>query len=165
MTLGYAADDASGENKFQIGYVDVRKVMANAPQIEQIHQHLSERFRQQRQMIIKLRNEVAHLGAEYDKHVAGEVQNRSRGQVQLLQQLDDKQTQLDKLQKQVQKDYNLQRNQSLEKLQSLIVQMVAKVAKEEHLDMVLNDTVVIYVSSRIDITQKVMTYLSEQSLD
>lgn len=159
-----AAND--GQGAIKMGYVNIRKVMAQAPQIKQIQKKLSDAFEAERQAIFKLRNEIARLSNGYDKTAATNQTAENQDTLQALQEdIDEKQLQLAKLQQSLQNAYNLRRNESLAELQTLIVNTVAKVAKEKRLDIVLNNTGVIYVNSRIDISPDVLKYLAEQPLD
>lgn len=149
----------SQANDLKIGFVNIRQLIASAPQIEQIQEKLVAEFTEKRQAIIKLRNEIAQIETRYDKQT-------DKGQQLLLQKsLDSKQLELSKMQQFMQDEYNLRRNEVLGKVQSLIVEMVAKVSKEKQLDIVFNNTGVIYVNQRIDITPDVFKYLSEQRID
>lgn len=146
-------------NDLKIGFVNIRQLIASAPQIEQVQEKLVAEFAEKRQTIINLRNEIAQLETRYDK------QTEKSQQLLLQKNLDSKQLELSKLQQFMQDEYNLRRNEVLGKVQSLIVEMVAKVSKEKQLDIVFNNTGVIYVNQRIDITPDVFNYLAEQRID
>lgn len=161
-TTAALAQNASDANKVKIGFVNIRKIMAQAPQIQQIQQALSAEFETERQAIIALRNDIAALSNRYDETVDTLTEQE---QADLQKRIDDQQLSLTKGQQRMQDDYNLRRNEALAQLQTLIVNMVAKVSKEKQLDIVLNNTGVVYVNSRIDITPDVLRYLSEQSID
>lgn len=152
-----AQDNQTGGLK--VGFVNIRQLMANAPQIEQIQSKLAAEFEGKKQSIITLRNEVAQLNADYDR------QTNKEKQLALQKQIDDKQLALSKLQQFMQDEFNLRRNEALGKVQTLIVKMVAKVSEEKQLDIVLNNTGVVYINQRIDITPDVFNYLSEQKID
>ncbi len=146
----------------KIGFVNIRKIMAQAPQIQQIQQNLAKEFDGERQTIIALRNDIAELSNRYDESLNTLSE---QAQAELQKSIDEKQLELSKQQQRMQGAYNLRRNEALAKLQTLIVNMVAKVSEEKQLDIVLNNTGVIYVNSRIDITADVLNYLSEQTID
>ncbi len=147
------------DNNLKVGFVNIRKLMVQAPQLEQIQNKLEKEFEAKNQEIITLRHTIAKLSAKYDSI---EDQN---AMLDLQKQVGEKQRELAKQQQQLQDDFNVRRNQALGKLQTLIVSMVARVSKEKELDIVLNNTGVIYVSSRIDITPDVFKYLSEQTVE
>lgn len=147
------------DNNLKVGFVNIRKLMVQAPQLEQIQNKLAKEFESKNQEIITLRHTIAKLSTKYDS-----VTDQN-AMLDLQKQVGDKQRELAKKQQQLQDDFNVRRNQALGKLQTLIVSMVAKVSKEKELDIVLNNTGVIYVSSRIDITPDVFKYLSEQTVE
>ncbi|MBS9781538.1 MAG: OmpH family outer membrane protein [Gammaproteobacteria bacterium] len=147
------------DNNLKVGFVNIRKLMVQAPQLEQIQNKLAKEFESKNQEIITLRHTIAKLSAKYDS-----VTDQN-AMLDLQKQVGEKQRELAKKQQQLQDDFNVRRNQALGKLQTLIVSMVARVSKEKELDIVLNNTGVIYVSSRIDITPDVFKYLSEQTVE
>ncbi len=147
------------DNDLKVGFVNIRKLMVQAPQLKHIQNKLEKEFESQNQEIITLRHKIAQLSAKYDS-----VADKNT-MLDLQRQVGEKQRELAKKQQQLQDDFNVRRNQALGKLQTLIVSMVARVSKEKQMDIVLNNTGVIYVSSRIDITPDVFKYLSEQTID
>lgn len=160
--VGSDVPTQQSENKaenLKIGFVNIRKLMAQAPQLETIQKNLAEEFKKENQTIVVLRTEIAKLSAQYDNDAD------KQQQVSLQARIDNKQREIARLQKRLQDAYSLRRNEALGKLQTLIVNMVAKVSQERRLDIVLNNTGVIYVNSRIDITPTVFSYLAEQPLD
>ncbi len=160
-----AQDSGKVSNEVKIGYVNIRKIMAQAPQIAQIQEKLSKEFEAQRKAIIALRNEVASLSNAYDQALANKTDEEQPELQSLRKAIDDKQLALSKSQQRTQDAYNLRRNEALANLQRLVVNTVAEVSKEKHLDIVLNNTGVIYVNTRIDITPAVFQSLAEKSID
>lgn len=150
-------------NNLKIGYVNIRKILSQAPQLNQIQQNLSDEFEPNRKAIIALRNEITHLTNNYDRISNNATKDKTLATIQ--KQLNEKQQKLNQLQQQLHDDYSLRRNEALGKLQTLIVNTVARVSKEKQLDIVFNNTGVIYMNSRVDITPDVLKSLSEQPLD
>lgn len=141
----------------KVGFVNIRKLITQAPQVDAIRKTLAKEFEDKNQQIIALRQELAKLNLAYDNE-------RSEEDLSALQtHIGSKQLELSKLQQSLQDAYSLRRNEELGKLQTLIVQMVAEVSKEKALDIVLNNTGVIYINARVDITPAVFARLSEHS--
>ncbi|MGY0399003.1 MAG: OmpH family outer membrane protein [Ostreibacterium sp.] len=155
---GIFAQQATSEN-LKVGFVNIRQLIGQAPQLSQIQTSLAKEFESENQAIITLRREITQLSITYDK-TTGEADL-----AKIQKQITAKQRKMIKLQQVLKNELNLRRNDALGKLQTLIVRMVAKVSKEKKLDIVLNNTGVIYVSARIDITPIVFKYLSEQKFD
>lgn len=152
------SQEVSGDN-LKVGFVNVRQLMARAPQITQIQQRLTKEFENENQRIITLRNEIAQLTIRYNGNEG------DASQVELQKEIDSKQQEMLNLQQKLKDTYNLRRNEALGKLQTLIVRMIAKVSQEKQLDLVLNNTGVVYVSGRIDITPFVFKYLKEERVE
>ncbi len=147
------------DTALKVGFVNIRQLMVQAPQLSEIRSKLETEFEPQNQSIITLRKNISQLSAKYDK-----VAEKS-DLLALQQEIGEQQRKLAKQQQRLQDEYNVRRNEELGKLQTLIVKMVAKVSKEKQMDIVLNNTGVIYVSNRIDITPDVFKYLSEQTIE
>lgn len=146
-------------NDLKVGFVNIRKLMTQAPQLEQIQKQLADDFKEKNDKIIALRHKIAQLSAKYDENTDKTTL------IALQNQITEQQRELAKQQQIMQDEYNVRRNEALGKLQTLIVRMVAKVSREKQMDIVLNNTGVIYVSSRIDITPDVFAHLSEESIE
>ncbi len=159
---GQSACEAYEDTK--IGYVNYRQVRNRAPQIPLIKQKLAKEFSEQRKKIIASRNAIAELINSHSNGIARGDQSQEALD-KLQKTIDEKQIELNQLQQRTQNEYNLRRSEESKKLQTLIVDTVAKIAKEEKLVYVQNETAVVYVNSCIDISPKVLRYLSEQNID
>ncbi|MPV85216.1 OmpH family outer membrane protein [Ostreibacterium oceani] len=151
----------TANENLKIGFVNIRQLLAQAPQLEQIRVSLAREFEAENQQLIQLQSDIATLNQRYDSIEA----EQSNELLRLQQLIAEKQRELNRVRQLLQDEYSLRRNEALNQLQTLIVQMVARVSQDKNLDIVLNNTGVVYVSNRIDITPDVMAYLSEQSLD
>jgi outer membrane protein len=59
-------------------------------------------------------------------------------------------------------DYNMRRNEELATLQRLVKKVIIDIAKQENYDLIVHEGT-IYASSTIDITDKVLKKLSQES--
>ncbi|MFO7640514.1 MAG: OmpH family outer membrane protein, partial [Candidatus Competibacteraceae bacterium] len=57
-------------------------------------------------------------------------------------------------------DFNLRRNEELGKFQKQVLDVINSVASEEGFDLVVNDGATLYASSRVDVTDKVLSRLT-----
>ena len=149
----------TSDNDLKVGFVNIRKLMVQAPQLGQIKSKLSAEFEKQTQSIISLRNKSSQLKEKYDS-----IKDKKE-LLKLQKNIAEKQLLIIKQQKRLDDDYNLRRNEEISKLQMLIVKMVAKVSIEKKIDIVFNNTGVVFRSERIDITPKVFKYLSGQVIE
>lgn len=157
MPLGTAKAQQPELIAVRVGFVNIRKLITQAPQVDEIRQSLAKEFEEENQQIITLRRELTRLNLAYDSESSEQALSK------LQVDIGNKQLELTKLQQNLQDTYSLRRNEELGKLQTLIVRMVAEVSKEKSLDIVLNNTGVIYIDSRVDITPTVFERLSKQS--
>jgi outer membrane protein len=84
----------------------------------------------------------------------GEAERR-----RLDRQSRDQRRELKRAQEEFREDFNLRRNEELGKLQRLVYEAIVILAKEEGFDLIVNDGAVIFASTQVDITDKVISRL------
>ncbi len=136
-----------------IGFVNIRKLMIEAPQLKEIKQVLTKEFEKRNLDLIATRELLTNLNSQYNA-----TKDKAK-QKELEKKIEKNQKLLLQAQNSIKDDYNLRRNEELNKLQALIIKSVAAVSKEKSLDIVLNNTGIIYVNSRINITNLVLDKL------
>jgi outer membrane protein len=72
-----------------------------------------------------------------------------------------KKRELKRQQDEFREDYNIRRNEELDKLQKRIIEIIQSVAREEAYDFILSDGVV-WASKKVDITDKILMRLNQQ---
>ena len=73
-------------------------------------------------------------------------------------EIDALQRRLQRTQEEAQEDYNLRRNEELARIQDIIREVVVSIAKDEQYDLIL-ETGVVYVSPRINLTERILEEL------
>lgn len=157
VLTGAEAQQQTDLGSVKVGFVNIRQLITQAPQVEHIRKTLAIEFDDENQQILTLRRELVKLNLAYDNEYSEEKLS------QLQTEIGNKQVALSKLQQSLQDAYSLRRNQELGKLQTLIVSKVVEVSKEKSLDIVLNNTGVVYINNRVDITPVVFSRLAEQA--
>ena len=139
----------------KIGFVDPVALIKNAPQSEAALAQLEQEFRPRNDDILELQDRIATLDLELEKNALVwaevEIQNTKR-------EIDRLQRRMKRTQEEAQEDYNLRRNEELARIQGLIREVVVTIAKNEEYDLIL-ETGVVYVSSRIDLTERILEEL------
>ncbi len=152
VTLGWPASAAEGT---KIGIVNPGQLLERAPQNIASLKLLEEEFRPRHQALVGLRDRIVQLDADLEKNVlvlqATEAEARRREIETLKRRLKREQTEY-------REDYNWRRNEELAKLQTLVRETIFQIAKEEDFDLILEQAV--YVSDRINLTQKVLDRLN-----
>ena len=141
----------------KIGFVDPIVLIQSAPQSEAALQQLEQEFGPRNDEILELQNDIQVLEIELEKNALvwteGEIQNARR-------EIDTLQRRATRSQEEAREDYYLRRNEELARIQGIIRDVVVTIAKDEGFDLIL-ETGVVYVSSRINLTNRILEELQE----
>ena len=139
----------------KIGFVDPVALIQNAPQSKAALTQLELEFRPRNDDILELQERIRVLDLDIEKNALvwseSELKNAKR-EAEALQR------RMQRTQEEAQEDYNLRRNEELARIQDLIREAVVNMAKEENYDLIL-ETGVVYVSPRIDLTERILEEL------
>lgn len=142
----------------KIGYVNMVKVIEEAPQGDAARKKLEAEFKPRDQELVATRKKVRDLEAELDKRsLVLKESERSEKEKELI----TLRRHLKQAAQEFREDYSLRRNEELSELQKIVYKAIADVAKEEHYDLILHEGAV-YASDKIDITEKVLDKLNQQ---
>jgi outer membrane protein len=129
--------------------------MEQAPQAQLASEEMKQRFADREKGLLAERDSISKLEKQYkrDKETISstkreEMEQRLRGLLRDYKRDSDNFTE----------DFNLARNEALDKLQSDVYKAIVSVAEKEKYDLVLSESV-LYASSRMDITDKVLAEL------
>lgn len=145
---------AIGAQEIRIGYVDMKRLLDNAPQVIAGRVELDLRFRPvndelmaDEERLFALEQELAAASALSPEQVAArqrEIRNLSRS--------------LERRREDLAEELNFRRNQRIKELGEEVEVAVQTVARREGYDLVLSSPVA-YASESVDITDKVLTFL------
>lgn len=144
------------KNSLQVGFINLRKIMANAPQNDAIRNRLEQEFKETQKALLE---EQAALSVLEQTLLNTENQNDAE---QLERQILSKRRELTQKDIQYRDQYNVRRNEEMIKLQDLVMNEIIRLAKEEHYDIILNDTGVLYVHESADLTLKIIQSLAQK---
>lgn len=144
--------------ELKIGYVQVDKLLQEAPQTAESGKKLEKEFSPRSQELERLQKQIRDLEAALDKDrlttTDAERRNRERDASNLKLEFQRKQREL-------REDINLRKNEELAVLQDRINKAVTSVAETENFDLVVYGGVA-YASKKIDITDKVLKLLGKK---
>jgi len=147
----------AGGHQLKIGFVNPVKLLELSPQGEKALLLLEEEFRPRDQELIDIREKVVVLEDDLDKNSlvlqASQIKKKQRA-------IDSLKRKLKRDQQEAREDYNIRRNEELAKLQRLVREMIVTIANEEGFDLIVEQAV--YVSNRIDLTERVLQRLLEE---
>lgn len=143
------------ETPGRIGYVDMQRLIDNAPQTLAARERLRQEFDRRD---ADLKAEIARLTA-LDGRIANESDTLGEAELTALRrQADTLRRSIERTQQRLREEFNARVDQELERTWPLINQAVADYARETGYDLVVPSPVV-YVSGRVDITERVLDRL------
>jgi outer membrane protein len=143
---------------FKVGYVQVDKLLQEAPQTVETGKKLEREFSPRSLELEKLQKQIRDLEAQldHDKTSINESDRRIKER-----QLNNMRLEFQSKQRELREDINLRKNEELAVLQERINKAVQTVAENEGYDLVAYSGIA-YASKRIDITDKVLKLLGKK---
>jgi len=146
--------------ELKIGYVDMQKVLEQAPQAEAAQKALQKEFSPRDQSIVKEQQELRKLEDKLSRD--GDVMAESDRR-KLERDIVSRKRDLKRDQDEFREDLNIRRNEILGKLDNVVRDAVNAIAKTEKYDLIVSQGPgVIHAADRIDITDKVIASLKQE---
>ena len=139
----------------KVGFVNVPKVMDQAPQARAADVRLEKEFGPRDSEILAMKRDVVKSTDNLSKNAAVMSATERQRQESEVRQL---RREIRRLEDEFREDVNLRRSQELGKLQRLVVEVIQSLAKAEKFDLIISDGV-IYASEKVDITDQVIDRL------
>lgn len=143
---------------FKVGYVQVDKLLQEAPQTAETGKKLEKEFSPRSLELEKLQKQIRDLESQldHDRSNTSEADRRLKER-----QLNNMRLEFQSKQRELREDINLRKNEELAVLQERINKAVQTIAESEGYDLVAYSGVA-YASKRIDITDKVLKLLGKK---
>lgn len=142
--------------ELKVGYVQVDKILKEAPQTAESGKKLEREFSPRSQELDKMQKQITAIDDTLEKEgvtlTDSERRNKQRQATTLKVEFQRKQREL-------REDINIRKNEELSVLQDRINNAVKSVSEAEGYDLVMYSGVA-YASNKIDITDKVLKLLS-----
>lgn len=157
LVVGLASGQVSAAD-IRIAYVNVVKVIENAPQAKAALKKLEAEFSPRDKKIIEVQGRIKEKEDKLSKQALvmkpSERRLAEREVIRLKRELR-------RATQEFREDYNLRRNEELASLQKTVSKVIIEIAKTEKYDLVVHEGTV-YASKKIDITSKVLKRLSNK---
>ena len=152
-TAGYAQ-----VGDYKIGFVNTERLFREAAPAKRAQQKLEKEFANRDTDLQKLSKQVRDLQTQIERDgvTMSEVERRNKER-DLANMTRDMQRQ----QREFREDLNLRRNEELAAVQERANKVIQQIAESEKFDLILQDPVV-FASTRIDITDKVIKALADK---
>ncbi|MEY3862727.1 MAG: hypothetical protein RIR60_1093 [Pseudomonadota bacterium] len=154
MALALTAQAA----ELKVGYVQVDKILQEAPQTAESGKKLEREFSPRSQELDKMAKQIKELETALDKDGLTITEAERRNKERDVQNI---KVEFQRKQRELREDINLRKNEELGSLQDRINKAVQGVAKAENYDLVMYSGVA-YAADKIDITDKVLKALGKK---
>lgn len=148
-----SAPVAAQQTTLKIGYVDMRQLLDQAPQITLSREAIDREFRP--------RNDAIAVDEERLLVLNQRLQETGGDSLLLQNQIRDLQLSINRRREDLRQEILFRRNESIQALEDDINSAVAAVASGEQYDLILSSPV-IYANERIDLTARVLQMLEQQ---
>lgn len=152
----YAASVNAAEIK--IGYVQVDKILQEAPQTAESGKKLEKEFSPRTQELERMQKQIRDQESALDKNSLTLSETERRNKERDISNL---KIEFQRKQRELREDVNLRKNEELGSLQDRINKAVTSVAEAEGYDLVVYSGVA-YASKKVDITDKVLKTLGKK---
>ena len=154
MTLAFGAQAAD----IKVGYVQVDKILQDAPQTAESGKKLEREFSPRSQELDRMSKQIKDSEAALDKEGLTISETDRRNKERDVQNL---KIEFQRKQRELREDINIRKNEELSGLQDRINKAVQSVAETEGYDLVVYSGVA-YASKKIDVTDKVLKLLGKK---
>jgi outer membrane protein len=148
MTFAMSAQSAD----LKVGYVQVDKILQDAPQTAESGKKLEKEFSPRSQELDRMAKQIKDLETILDKEGLTLSESERRTKERDAQNI---KIEFQRKQRELREDINLRKNEELGSLQDRINKAVQSVSEAEGYDLVVYSGVA-YASKKIDITDKVL---------
>lgn len=144
--------------ELKVGYVQVEKILQDAPQTAESGKKLEREFGPRSQELDKMAKQIKDIEASLEKDGLTLTDSDRRSKERDAQNI---KVEFQRKQRELREDINLRKNEELTSLQDRINKAVQAVAKTESYDLVMYSGVA-YATDKIDITDKVLKQLGKK---
>ena len=154
VTFAISAQSAD----LKVGYVQVDKILQEAPQTAESGKKLEREFSPRSQELDRMAKQIKDLEAVLDKDSLTITEVERRNKERDVQNI---KIEFQRKQRELREDINLRKNEELGSLQDRVNKAVQTVSEAEGYDLVVYSGVA-YASKKIDITDKVLKTLGKK---
>ncbi len=155
LLFSFAFTPSLAAADLKIGFVNILKVLDQAPQAKQADARLKQEFAPKEKQLARSRDAIRRL----DERLRKEEDTMSAAELsRLAKDLRAQRREFEREQEALREDFNFRRNEELNKLQKDIFKAIVDLSKAEGYDLVVGEGV-IYASEQVDITDKLLRRL------
>lgn len=144
--------------ELKVGYVQVDKILQEAPQTAESGKKLEKEFGPRTQELERMQKQIKDIESSLDKDSLTMSETERRNKERDISNL---KIEFQRKQRELREDVNLRKNEELGSLQDRINKAVTSVSEAEGYDLVIYGGVA-YASKKVDITDKVLKSLGKK---
>lgn len=149
----------AAQKSLTIGFVNLGRVMQEAPQAQAAKERLEKEFSGRGK---KLRESEEQIGRLEDKLRRNRDKMEAKRKKRLEREIISKGRKLRSRKEDYQSDFAERRNEELAEIQKMVAKVISDIAKKDKFDLIVSEPV-IYASERIDVTERVLTVLEKRA--
>jgi len=158
VTSFFAFAWSANAAELKIGYVQVDKILQEAPQTAESGKKLEKEFSPRTQELERMQKQIRDAESALDKNSLTLSETERRNKERDISNL---KIEFQRKQRELREDVNLRKNEELGSLQDRINKAVTAVAEAEGYDLVIYSGVA-FASKKVDITDKVLKSLGKK---
>ena len=143
--------------ELRIGVVRTDRILQESGPMIKAQKKLEKEFATREQELQKVAKQARDLQSQLEKEGVTLSESERRAKEQELNRVN---RDLQRMQRELREDYNLRRNEEWSAVLERVNKVINGIAEQEKYDLILQDAV--YVSKRIDITDKVLKALVDK---
>jgi outer membrane protein len=143
--------------ELRIGVVRTDRILQESGPMIKAQKKLEKEFAAREQELQKIAKQARDLQQQLEKEGVASSESDRRAKEQELNRVN---RDLQRMQRELREDYNLRRNEEWSAVLERVNKVINGIAEQEKYDLILQDAV--YVSKRIDITDKVLKALVDK---
>lgn len=142
--------------ELKVGVVRLDRLLRDAPVAVAAQKRIESEFSAREQEVVKLEKQLKSTQEDYEKNAITLSESERRAKER---DINDMAREVARRQREFREDLDLRRNEALKEVIARADQAIKKIAEAEKFDLILQDAV--FVSQRLDITDKVIKALGE----
>ena len=147
----------AGAEEVRIGVVRTDRILQESDPMIKAQKKLEKEFSAREQEVQRVAKQARDLQTQMEKESVTLSETERRNKEQELNRVN---RDLQRMQRELREDYNLRRNEEWSAVLERVNKVINGIAEQEKYDLILQDAV--YVSKRIDITDKVLKALADK---
>jgi outer membrane protein len=159
LIVGALAFNAiAAEAEVKIGFVNGQRVINESPQTAKAKKKLEKEFEKRDQELQKMAKQLQAVQENLEKNGLTMSESDRRAKER---EFNETNREFQRRQREFREDINLRQNEEMAAIYDRLNRIIKAVAESEKYDIILQEAAVVYVSPRIDLTEKVIKALQE----